>query len=238
MPVNKRKFALSAIAAERLFVANILVLCLLLAANFVLVSGVLKAQRSAVVQKKIDLKVLNEENTAIKSIGGYLEANEDIITKTRRTIANVGFSSDYDSRVNLELNSENTTFQEQFIYDIQNYAQQVGISVVGYSFPSVDSDSGGATGATSAPQSGATATQGSTAPTGPKVPSGVQASNISVSFGNDGKIPYVSFMRFLSLLEQNTTRMYIASIDLTPDETGTQIVQGSMEITVFSRKSS
>jgi hypothetical protein len=240
MPVNKRRISLSAIGAERLFVANIFVLMILLGANFVLATNMLKAQRSAVVKKKTDVKILNEESTAIKSVEQYLTKNKDVITKTRSTMANVGFSSDYDTRVAQAPRSDSATFQEQFIYDVQNYAKQANISVIGYSFP----DGGAPTGASVATPTTNTASGSSGGATttepvaGPKIPSSVQANNISISFGNDGKIPYGDFMKFLSLLEQNTTRMYIASIELTPDDTGTQIVQGSMEITIFSRKSS
>lgn len=240
MPVAKKKVVLSAIGAERLFIVNVLILSILLGVNFVFATNMLKEQRGEVVRKKIDVKVLNEENAAVKSVGEYLKENQDVIAKTRLTMANVGFSSDYDARTNLTPGSAGLTFQEQFIYDVQNYAAQAGISVVGYSFPGTGSESAGAAApsASSSPTSGGTGTGAATAPTGPTVPSGVQASNISISFGNEGKIPYANFIKFLSLLEQNTTRMYIASIDLTPDEGGSQIVQGSMEITIFSRKAS
>lgn len=253
MPERKlSKAKLSPIGAERLFVANVFILSIALAANFVLLTNVLRAQRLELIHKKTDLDILRENTASIKTIGQYLKDSQSAIDKTSLTMANIGFSGDYSNRSKSGPPTSSSTFQEQFIYDVGNYAKQVGIGIAGYTFPGIDQQGTSATGAkTSAPSqaqstpatgaSGTTGASGASAAGGVsslKIPSGVEATNITIVFSNDGKIPYSSFLKFLKLLEQNTTRMYISKIELAPDSDGTSVTQANMEITIFSRKSS
>lgn len=160
-------------------------------------------------------------------------------------MANIGVSGDFEDRAK-NPRSDSATFQEQFIYDVQNYAKQVGTGVAVYTFPEqATAPQQGAAGPTGQPSGGSTPQgSGSTPPTGATqtkktiaVPSSIQATDINITFQESGVIDYTSFLKFLKLLENNTTRMYISSITLTPyDLEPEKLNQASMDITIYSRK--
>ena len=244
------KSSVSAVLVERLFVAGIVLLCILLVTNFIFVSGLVRTQSTALNHKRIDLEAEENKQKTIKELDTTLQEKKDEIEKTKFTMANIGFTSDFESRISdTQLQYENLTFQEQFIYDAQNYAKQSGIKIASYTFPT-DSSASGATGATT-PAAGATPAAGSTAspstattpaagtatPGALKLPSTIQATTIKINFGNDGKIPYTSFLKFLRLLEDNNIRMNIASLKLTPDtDDKKKLSQADLDIIIFSRK--
>ncbi|MBI3494701.1 hypothetical protein HY004_01825 [Candidatus Saccharibacteria bacterium] len=240
MSKNINKSSLSPAVAERLFVALIFVLCILLVANFTFVTGMLRAQRTSLDHKKIDLEAVKNKQEIVKKLDASLKSQANIIEKTRLTMANIGISSDFETRLDpKKIQYETVTFQEQFIYDAQNYARQSGITIDDITFPvdasaSTPSASGGAPAASTPPASAGAVTP----QTGEiKLPSSVQATKIQIGFGDEGKISYRSFLKFLKLLEDNNVRMHISDMQLTPNsDDKSMLSQANLSITIFSRK--
>ena len=239
------KTSLSPVMAERLLVGGGLLLCLLLIANYSLGINILKSQQGELNITRSDLSTEKDNKTAIKKLSTYLDENARSIEKTSLIMANIGVSGDFEDRAK-NPRSDSATFQEQFIYDVQNYAKQVGTGVAVYTFPEqATAPQQGAAGPTGQPSGGSTPQgSGSTPPTGATqtkktiaVPSSIQATDINITFQESGVIDYTSFLKFLKLLENNTTRMYISSITLTPyDLEPEKLNQASMDITIYSRK--
>lgn len=245
------KTSLSPVVAERLLVGGGLLLCLLLIANFSLGMNILKSQQDELNKTRTNLTIEKDNKAAIKKLSTYLDENSLSIEKTSLIMANIGVSGNFEDRAK-NPRSDSATFQEQFIYDLQNYAKQVGTGVAVYTFPEQTSTpqpggtTGGATGAsqpsagggTTTPQGGTSTPTNGTAQTKKSiaVPSSIQATDINITFKENGVIDYTSFLKFLKLLENNTTRMYISSITLTPSDQPGKLNQASMDITIYSRK--
>ncbi len=236
------KSPIGPVLAERLFVAGIILLSVLLVGNFIFISGLVRTQHTALDHKRIDLEAEEKKQDTIKKLDTILKEKEDDIEKTKFTMANIGFTSDFETRISdAQLQYENLTFQEQFIYDAQNYAKQSGIKITSYTFPLDNSATPGATtgNETTAPAASTPATGGTGIqdPSALKLPSTIQATTVKISFGNEGKIPYMSFLQFLRLLEDNNIRMNITSLRLTPDaDTPDLLSQADLDIIIFTRK--
>lgn len=246
MSKQLKHVSFSPVVAERLLVGGGLLLCVLLSVNFNLGISTLKSQQNELNETRSSLDMEKNNKTAIKKLSEYLNENRVSIEKTSLIMANIGVSSDFEQRTGTDPRDDSATFQEQFIYDVQNYANQVGTGVAIYSFPeqaTAPGTSGTAqtpqsTGTTNnaAPSSGSTGTTAAQPKKTLSIPSTIQATDINITFKESGLIPYTSFLKFLKLLENNTTRMHISSITLQPSDQPGQLSQASMDITIYSRK--
>lgn len=80
-------------------------------------------------------------------------------------------------------------YQNQIVEDVNRFASIAGVTVLGFDFP---------------------------AQTAAGVTKGVKTIQANVTLQNP--VPYVNYLRFLKLIEQNLTKMQITDISITPDD--------------------
>lgn len=107
-------------------------------------------------------------------------------------------------------------YQNQIINDLTTYANQSGIGIEGFTFASGSAGSKSSSGSSSA-NSGA----------GPK------SMKVSVRLGE--KTDYMALLRFMHLIEQNLTRMQIASVSMSKAEGSGQVSTQTLDVEVYVR---
>ncbi len=101
-------------------------------------------------------------------------------------------------------------YQDQVIQDINVYAARHGITVSTYDFSSA-------------------------APSGSKAPDGTTLTPFSVTL--KGSIPFVTFMAFLSDLENNLTKIQVSSLNLAPNAKNPQLIDNpTLSSAVYLKK--
>ena len=107
-------------------------------------------------------------------------------------------------------------YQNQIISDLTTYANQSGVGIEGFTFASGSAGSKSSSGSSGA-NSGA----------GPK------SMKVSVRLGE--KTDYMALLRFMHLIEQNLTRMQIASVSMSKTEGTGQVNTQTLEVEVYVR---
>lgn len=107
-------------------------------------------------------------------------------------------------------------YQNQIINDLTTYANQSGVGIEGFTFASGSAGSKSSSGSSGA-NSGA----------GPK------SMKVSVRLGE--KTDYMALLRFMHLIEQNLTRMQIASVSMSKTEGTGQVNTQTLEVEVYVR---
>lgn len=122
-----------------------------------------------------------------------LEENQEVVKRASEVVAN----------------SQNYQYQNQIINDLNQYASRSGIEVTNIDFSSDTKTPG----TTTPPTTGS----GTAAPTAP-APAGVQTATITVTLKNP--VDYNNLLRFIQSIEQNLTKMQLASVSITKDQAG------------------
>lgn len=123
-------------------------------------------------------------------------------------------------------------YQNQIVSDLSRIANNAGVEIQSWNFTEQATAGGGETSgsgeaASTAPTEGAPAVSGQAQPT-------LNSVNISIQLSPD--VEYRSFLKFISLIERNPTRMQILSISLTGSEKGAGFVNSqAMDIKVYVR---
>jgi len=116
-------------------------------------------------------------------------------------------------------------YQNQIINDLTAYANKSGVGIAGFTFTSgsagVKSNSG------SSGTSGTNNSSGSNSAAGPK--------SMKVSVRLNEKTDYMALLRFMHLIEQNLTRMQIASVSMSKTEGTGQVNTQTLEVEVYVR---
>lgn len=80
-------------------------------------------------------------------------------------------------------------YQNQIVEDVNRFASIAGVTVLGFDFPVQKT-----------------------------IPSAAGAKTIQATVTLQNPVPYVNYLRFLKLIEQNLTKMQITEISITPDD--------------------
>ena len=107
-------------------------------------------------------------------------------------------------------------YQNQIINDLTTYANQSGVGIEGFTFAPSSAGSKSSSGSSGA-NSGA----------GPK------SMKVSVRLGE--KTDYMALLRFMHLIEQNLTRMQIASVSMSKAEGSGQVSTQTLDVEVYVR---
>ncbi len=107
-------------------------------------------------------------------------------------------------------------YQNQIISDLTTYANQSGVGIEGFTFASGSAGSKSSSGSSGA-NSGA----------GPK--------SMKVSVRLNEKTDYMALLRFMHLIEQNLTRMQIASVSMSKAEGVGQVSTQTLDVEVYVR---
>ena len=116
-------------------------------------------------------------------------------------------------------------YQNQIINDLTTYASQSGVGIAGFTFASGSAGSKSSSGLSSA--SGAGSSTGASTGAGPK--------SIKVSVRLNEKTDYMALLRFMHLIEQNLTRMQIASVSMSKAEGVGQVNTQTLDVEVYVR---
>jgi hypothetical protein len=221
----KQKHRFTAVAAERMFGAVIVLLLVGLVADFIFVTDFLKSEaaKTEVLHKQSD--ATDSDITKLKSADEWMKKNEKTIERTSAIVAE----------------SKLYQYQNQIIEDLDSYGAKAGTQILGYSFSSPGVAGAAPASATPAPTTAAAPPQPATAPAGSsatpgttKAPSNVNSTTVNISFGE--KIRYQNFLNLLSLLEQNVTRMQVTQISLSPDTKQPDLlINPTVTIIVYTR---
>lgn len=123
--------------------------------------------------------------------------------------------------------SKSYNYQDTIVRDIRSIADRAGIKITAYDFAGSD-------GASSA---GGTQTPSSTSPSAPSSTStppvassaGLRSTTVNITF--ESPVDYDKFIRFLSLIEENVTRMQVATVSLSGEKN--EITSDALTIEVY-----
>lgn len=107
----------------------------------------------------------------------------------------------------IAVSSEQYRYQDQVIKDVSDYAQRYGIQVNTFDFTTPNTNAQ------------ATAAKGAK----------ITAFNLTLK----GPVKYVTFMRFLSNLETNLTKIQVTSLTLAPDRDPSNIANPTLSLQVY-----
>ena len=116
-------------------------------------------------------------------------------------------------------------YQNQIINDLTTYANQSGVGIAGFTFTS--GSAGAKSNSGSSGTSGTNNSSGSNSAVGPK--------SMKVSVRLNEKTDYMALLRFMHLIEQNLTRMQIASVSMSKTEGTGQVNTQTLEVEVYVR---
>lgn len=116
-------------------------------------------------------------------------------------------------------------YQNQIINDLTAYANKSGVGIAGFTFTS------GSAGAKS--NSGSSGTSGTNNSSGSNSAAGPKSMKVSVRLNE--KTDYMALLRFMHLIEQNLTRMQIASVSMSKTEGTGQVNTQTLEVEVYVR---
>lgn len=116
-------------------------------------------------------------------------------------------------------------YQNQIINDLTTYASQSGVGIAGFTFAS------GSAGSKSS--SGSSSTSGAGSSTGASTGAGPKSMKVSVRLNE--KTEYMALLRFMHLIEQNLTRMQIASVSMSKAEGTGQVNTQTLDVEVYVR---
>lgn len=209
------------IGAERLLIAGIVLLIGLLFADIYFMNSFLSSKAKETEHARIDAEISNTDIDNMRKAGEKLESYNDAVEQTDQII---GESKLYQ-------------YQNQIISDMESYASISGVRIAGFAFTSVADSTLAAPGASTPPAAPApTAADGSTPTAGAAttVPKDVKSVQTTISFAGD--VSYVNLLKFITLIEQNVTRMQIIDLGLTPKEDNRNLIATpSMTILVYTR---
>ena len=116
-------------------------------------------------------------------------------------------------------------YQNQIINDLTTYANQSGVGIAGFTFTS------GSAGAKS--NSGSSGTSGTNNSSGSNSAAGPKSMKVSVRLNE--KTDYMALLRVMHLIEQNLTRMQIASVSMSKAEGVGQVSTQTLDVEVYVR---
>ena len=116
-------------------------------------------------------------------------------------------------------------YQNQIINDLTAYANKSGVGIAGFTFTS--GSAGAKSNSGSSGTSGTNNSSGSNSAVGPK--------SMKVSVRLNEKTDYMALLRFMHLIEQNLTRMQIASVSMSKTEVTGQVNTQTLEVEVYVR---
>lgn len=189
--------------------AMMLVLLTIGIGGFLLMISQLEAYAAETTRLETEASAGEANLNVLQSLTATIEREREVIDKTHKIVAE----------------SQSYQYQDEIIKDLGEYANQSGLTITGYIFTSDAAPTvGGATPAPAAPDPSVAAVGG--------LPGGVKSTTVDVSLKTPA--PYINIMKFVQKIEQNVTKMQIASLALSNSEGG-QVDLPSLQIQVYIR---
>lgn len=145
----------------------------------------------------------------LQAIQSELNNNQDAIKRTAQIVAD----------------SKSYQYQNQIIDDLNDYAKRAGITITNIDFP--DTVKGQTSAGTSAPAAGTTPALA------PAAVPGVKSTSVSITLQNP--VNYNHLLNFMHSIEQNLTKMQIASVNVSKDATSSGVTSNVLTLEVYVR---
>lgn len=176
------KRSLHAILLFRIFIGVFILMIGVLGGGIYFAGQQLQAKAIETDHARIDAELIQNEIGRLKNLQEYLSKNKTSIERAESIVAE----------------SKEYKYQNQVISDINAFANQTGITILGFDFVSEN---------TSAPQPSTTGAPAT----------GLKKTVVTLTIQE--KTGYENLVRFIKSIEQNLTKMQLTSISLAPDIT-------------------
>lgn len=164
----------------------------------------------------------NEETMALNAQIDMSDANLNALQRVQEYLAQ--HQEDIDNSTKIVAQTKAYRYQDDIINDIYRFANDSGVDLVSISFADT---TGGDSGANAGNQQKAPATPQ------PNAINGLTSKTANVSIGTP--VNYSNLLAFIRKIEQNQTKMQIASISLTRGESGNSVTSEAFTIEVYTR---
>lgn len=164
---------------------------------------------------------LAKQTSSLNSEASISDDNLISLQKTKQYLSD--HQSEVDRAARIVAESKQYQYQDEIITDLASFAQKSGVIITNYVFDSLQTGSKGSV-ANKPTQNTATV-------------SGLKAITVQVTLKNP--VNYTRLLKFISYIEQNTTKMQISNISLSRDTSEgvakTDISSQSFSIIVYTR---
>lgn len=165
------------------------------------------------------------------------DTSEEKLNNIRRMSAELDRQQDVAARARqIVAESKSYQYQDVIIADLQAMAARAGLRITNFDFTA--GTAAGTTGAAPAPAAGSSAPAASAPPaTGaPAATPGSSLKSTTVNITLDGEMEYRQLLNFIHYIEQNVTKMQIASVTMSRSgDNGSKVTTDSLTIEVYIR---
>ena len=214
----KKGSAMTANKLRYILISALILLFFASAAGFYFVQNLLRAYAKETSSLNSEAAICDQNLAALKNIESYLAAHQQ----------------DQDLAQKVVADSKEYRYQNEIVSDISDFADKSGIHITSYDF---SSSKDGAAGSTSSTPSTSTTTTPSATPSGGAAAGTSSLKSTTVNVSIQSPVNYTKLLNFISLIEQNTTKMQISGISLTRSDEGgkSKVSSESFDIEVYVR---
>lgn len=214
MSDNKSSASLSARSFRYVLLVGFFLLVVLIGVSFYFVATILQGYASETRKLNTEAAISDKNLAALRNIKDYLAAHQ---AEINRASSVVGSSKQY-------------VYQNQIIDDINAFARSSGVTITSIDFSTTQAGNNTTTPSAS--------TSPSTTPTPPTAsPGAVNGSSklksTQASVTIKSPVAYTSLLNFIHRIEQNTTKMQIASVSLSKAEHASDVTTQAFQIEVY-----
>lgn len=198
--------AMNKMTASRLrlvLMGSIVLLALLIGFGFYSAQSFLHNFAVTVSHAQEDANASESDISTLQKLEDKLAEDELVIERTKKIVAD---SKAYE-------------YQDQIIADLNAYAAKSGVAITGFTF----TDSNAAPSSAASPEATGTAAE-------PAIP-GLKSTSVSVQLATPTK--YDRLMRFVGHIEQNLTKMQLASLTLSKGQAKDEVTTSELVIGVY-----
>jgi hypothetical protein len=176
-------------------------------------------------------KTLSAYATEVSTKVAEAENSKDSVNQLQKLESELERLSSVRERTkSIVAESRSYLYQDQIIADLNNYANQAGISISQFNFQT-EAAATGAAPATSAAPATPDANSSSPPPVTTSPTPAVKSTTVSITLKTP--IKYENLIKFIRSIEQNLTKMQISGISLNPGEDAETISTDSLNIEVY-----
>lgn len=173
-------------------------------------------------------KTLSAYATEVSTKVAEAENSKDSVNQLQKLESELERLSSVRERTkSIVAESRSYLYQDQIIADLNNYANQAGISISQFNFQTEAAATGAAPAAPATPD----ANSSSPPPTTTSPTPAVKSTTVSITLNTP--IKYENLIKFIRSIEQNLTKMQISGISLNPGEDAETISTDSLNIEVY-----
>lgn len=182
--------------------------------------GALNSYADEVKQQVIAAETSETSLENIRTQVNQLEQNQAAVERAKKIVAD----------------SQQYKYQDTIIRDIESFASRAGVGVLSYDFTAATDASAPSTPAQSPAPSAPSQPGGGSLNPGSQLAaptSNLRSTVVNISIASP--VNYRNFLNFLHYIEQNLTKMQVASVSLSGAGSSTEVSTGPLQIEVYVR---